>query len=197
MYLIFDCSSVAKPQNYKEPYTNSFHWPRMVHLSFIVLGEDLKPIEDFDCIIKPEGYKITPAVEKLCVLEPEDFKTKAADLASVLEQFELSAKKCQYLFAHNLAYNENTLAAEYMRKNMSPDFMRLEKFCLMQEGTFFCKLPNKRGGYKWPTLNELHARCFKQQYSPGRNARADVVAAARCFIYMMKKGELEDLFDED
>ena len=51
------------------------------------------------------------------------------------------------------------------------------------------------GGYKWPTLSELHAACFNSAYTPANNARADVIAAARCFIKLMKSGQLEDLFD--
>lgn len=57
----------------------------------------------------------------------------------------------------------------------------------MEEGTYYCKIPNKGGGYKWPTLNELHGFCFQKGYSPGNNARADVIAAARCFIKMKNR----------
>jgi hypothetical protein len=64
----------------------------------------------------------------------------------------------------------------------------------MQESTWYCKLKGKDGRYKWPTLNELHAILFNQKYTPANNARADVIAASRCFIKLMKMGQLEDLF---
>ena len=67
----------------------------------------------------------------------------------------------------------------------------------MMEATWYCKLPARGGGYKWPSLQELYTILFKQRYSPSNNARADVIAAARSFIMLMKKGELEDFFDDE
>lgn len=67
----------------------------------------------------------------------------------------------------------------------------------MQEGTYHCKLRGKRGGYKWPTLQEMHTVLFRQKYSPANNARADVIAASRCFIMLKKVRALEDIFADD
>jgi len=67
----------------------------------------------------------------------------------------------------------------------------------MQESTFFCKLPSKTGGYKWPSLSELHSIIFKKAYAPPNNARADVIAATRCFKALKMAGQLDDLFDDE
>ena len=194
-YLIFDCSAIAKPTNYKAPFSDTFAWPRMIHLSWILLNEQLKPIEDFDCIVKPEGFIITSEIEKNAHLDQEDFERKGADLEEILDKFFATVEKTDYVIAHNLNFNENVVAAEYIRKNKDINLFKKERICLMQESTHYCKIPNKRGGYKWPTLNELHVICFNQGYTPSNNARADVIAAARCFIKLMKVGELEDIFD--
>ena len=103
----------------------------------------------------------------------------------------------EYVLAHNLNFNENALAAEYLRKGISHSLFRKERFCLMQESTFFCKLPGKGGGYKWPTLTELHSIIFKKAFSPPNNARADVIAATRCFKALMMGKQLDDMFDFD
>ena len=66
----------------------------------------------------------------------------------------------------------------------------------MQESTWYCKIPGRGGKYKWPSLNELHAICFNQKFSPAGNARADVIAASRSFIKLMKLGQLEDMFED-
>jgi len=146
-YLIFDCSPIDKPKDYKAPFTDTFAWPRLMHLSWIVLDKDFKPKEDFDCIIDPEGFKLTKTIQK--------------------------------------------------RVKIDNPMFRKERICLMQESTYYCKIPNRRGSYKWPSLTELHAICFQQRYAPANNARADVIAAARSFIKLMKIGQLEDLFDEE
>ncbi|MBK8620912.1 MAG: hypothetical protein IPN79_03915 [Saprospiraceae bacterium] len=195
MYLIFDATPITKPTNYQALFSDTQVWPRMIHLSWILLNEELKPIEDFDCIVKPEGFKITPAINKYAQLEEGEVDRRGIDLGPVLDQFAETVEKAQYIFAHNLNANENIVAAEFVRHKRSINFFKKKRFCLMEEGTYYCKIPNKAGGYKWPTLNELHAFCFQKGYSPGNNARADVIAAARCFIKMKKTGKLEDLFE--
>ena len=196
-YLIFDCSPVDKPKDYKALFTDTNAWPRLIHLSWIVLDKDFKPKEDFDCIIDPQGFKLTKAIQKRVKIDEEDFTKKAAPLEDVLAKFSASVEKVEFMIAHNLKMNESVVAAEYIRTGMDNPMFRTERICLMQESTYYCKIPNRRGSYKWPSLTELHAICFQQRYAPANNARADVIAAARSFIKLMKIGQLEDLFDEE
>ena len=99
MYLIFDSTPISKPGNFKALFNDVDAWPRMVHLSWILLGEDLKPIEDFDCIIQPEGYKITPAVLKYAQLEDGEIERRGEKLDLVLDQFSKSADKAEYILS--------------------------------------------------------------------------------------------------
>jgi hypothetical protein len=196
MYLIYDCSPVSRPLSYNASFTDVQSWPRLVHISWIVLGIDYKPVEDYDCVVIPEGFEIDEKILKFCKLDEEDVKKKATELEDILDQFNSSAEKCEYAIAHNIKYNENILAAEYMRKVKNISMFKLERICLMQESTYFCKLPSKTGGFKWPSLEELHASCFHTKYASANNARADVIAAARSFIKLMKGGHLEDVFED-
>lgn len=197
MYLIFDATPITKPRDYQAPFSDTFAWPRLIHLSWILLGEDLKPIEDYDCVITPEGFAIDKKIAKYARLDEEEIKTKGAGLEDVLKQFAESVDKAQYMIAHNMNVQEKVVAAEFIRKNIHPNFFTIDRICLMQEATWFCKIPSKTGGYKWPTLTELYAILFKQRYSPAGNARADVIATARSFIMLKKGGKLEDLFEDD
>lgn len=197
MYLIYDCSGISKPLSWKAPFSDTFSWPRMIHLSWIILDKELNPVDDFDQIINPEGFSFTPEIAKRCKIDEEDIKTKGANLEDVLKAFDKSLDQAEYVFSHNQNFNENVIAAEYLRKGIRHSLFRKESFCLMQESTFFCKLPSKKGGYKWPTLSELHSIIFKKAYSPPNNARADVIAATRCFKALMMGRQLEDLFDFD
>jgi len=197
MYLIFDCSGINKPLSWKAPFSDTFSWPRIIHMSWIILDKELNPADDYDQIINPEGFSFSEEIAKRCRIDEEDIKTKGAPLEDVLKAFEESLGKVEYVLAHNMNFNENVLAAEYLRKGISHSLFRKERFCLMQESTFFCKLPGKGGGYKWPTLTELHSIIFKKAYSPPNNARADVIAATRCFKALMLGRQLDDLFDEE
>ncbi|MBK8700226.1 MAG: hypothetical protein IPN29_12125 [Saprospiraceae bacterium] len=195
MYLIYDCSAIGNPSSYKAPFSDTFNWPRMIHISWILLDKDLKPMGDFDRIVKPEGYVLTEDIQKKAKIDLEDIEKKAVPLTDILLAFNESVSSCEYIFSHNLNFNENVLAAEYIRKGIDIRMFKKERFCLMHEGTYFAKVPSKSGGYKWPTLSELHAACFNTAYTPANNARADVIAATRCFIKLMKGNKLEDLFD--
>ena len=196
MYLIFDCSAIAGPTNYKANFTETQAWPRLIHISWILLGEDYKPIEDFDCIPQSVGVIIDEKSKEKAHIDDEDIKKKMGSLEEVLDKFTASAAKAEYVFAHNLNYNENILGAEFVRLKKSINFFSKKRYCLMEEGTYYCKIPSKGGGYKYPTLPELHATCFGQTYGPAGNARADVIAATRSFIKLKKTGKLDDLFED-
>lgn len=197
MYLIFDASGIDKPKNWKAPFSDTFAWPRVIHLSWILLDKELNPIDDYDHIIKPEGFSISSDIEKLCRIDLDDIENKSAPLEDVLEAFEKSLQRVDYVLAHNMTFNENVIAAEFLRKGIKHSLFLKERFCLMQESTFFCKLPSKTGGYKWPSLTELHSIIFQKAYSPPNNARADVIAATRCFKALMMAGQLDDMFDDE
>lgn len=195
-YLIFDSSPISKPKNYSAPFSDTFSWPRMLHLSWIVLDKDFKPLEDYDCIIKPQGFKVDKTHLRYTHLSQEEVEKRGENIGEVLKAFNESVDGADYVFAHNLAMHQNIIAAEFIREGLQHSIFHADGFCLMQEATYFCKIPGKRGGYKWPSLTELHAILFKQRYSPANNARADVIAATRCFIMLMKVNALEDIFPE-
>ena len=197
MYLIFDCSSIEKPKSYTAPFSDTEAWPRMLHLSWIILDKDLKPTSDQDYIVQPDGFAITPEIAKKCQLTEEDIAKRSQPLETALQAFAESLAKAYYVLAHNLHFNENILAAEFLRKGIDHTLFRKDRYCLMQESTFFCKLPSKTGGFKWPTLSELHAIIFQKAFSPPNNARADVIASARCFKALKMGKQLDDLFDDE
>ncbi len=196
-YLIYDISANGKPKDYNAPFSDTFSWPRMLHISWIILDEDLKLVEDYDCIINPDGFAIDEKMQKMVHLDEEDIKSKSSSLEEILDQFDKSVNTVEYTICHNLNSQQNILAAEYIRKNRQPQHFKTEGVCLMREATYYCKLPNKRGGYKWPSLQELYATLFNQKYSPSNNARADTIAATRAFKKLMLLGELQDVFDEE
>lgn len=197
MYLIFDATGIGKAKSFRAPVEEIHNWPRMIHLSWILLGEDLKPIEDFNCLIKPSGFKLTETIAKRCQITEEAVMEKGEKIEDVLEQFKASVLKAKYVFAHNLNLNENIVGAEYIRANMRHKLHYANSHCLMLEGTYYCKIKSKAGGYKWPSLQEMHTIFFNKGYSPSNNARADVIAATRCFIALMKVRAFEDLLDDE
>jgi len=196
MYLIFDCSGLATYTNFKANFNDTDSWPRLLHISWILLDEQLKPMEDFDCIVDEASLKIDNNSKEKAHIDEEDIIKKKVLLSDVLDKFTSSVEKTTFIFAHNLNYNENILGAEYVRLRKPINMFSKQRHCLMEEGTYYCKITSKCGGYKFPTLPDLHATCCGQTYGPAGNARADVIAAARCFIKLKKTGKLDDLFED-
>lgn len=197
MYLIFDCSALAGKTDYKANFTETNAWPRLIHISWILLNEEFKPIGDADYIVDSKNFLIDNKSKEKAHIDDEDIAKKAKSVDEILDKFSETAEKAEYIFAHNLNYNENILGAEYVRNKKSINMFSKKRYCLMEEGTYYCKIPSKGGGFKFPTLPELHAACFGQSYGPPGNARADVIASARSFIKLMKTRQLEDLFEDD
>ena len=75
-YLVFDASPIGKPKDYKAPFTDTFSWPRLIHLSWITLNDELKPISDYDCVVKPEGFAIDHHITKYAKLDEDEIEKK-------------------------------------------------------------------------------------------------------------------------
>jgi DNA polymerase III epsilon subunit-like protein len=58
----------------------------------------------------------------------------------------------------------------------------------MRETRHLCGLRNANGGFKQPTLQELHHFLFEQDYAPVHDAVADARACARCFFELDRRG---------
>ena len=142
-----------------------------------------------------QGWSPTSDALKMHHLDKDKLVEKGEDLNDVLVQFEKSLAEVEYVFAHNLSYHQGVVGAEYYRMSKPSPLIGADSYCLMQEGTYYCKLPGKRG-YKWPSLQEMHRVIFNQAFTPSNNARADVIAASRCFIFLKKARALEDIFVE-
>lgn len=194
MILIFDTSAAGKPASYKKPYTDTFNWPRLIHISWLMYDREGKLIRDENHLIRNHALEIPENMLQYHKLSLEDIEREGNDLEEVLNLFKTDVDKADYIFAFNLNYNENVVGAEYFRHNISHRLHQSERYCLMQESTYFCKIPGKDGRYKWPTLTELHTKCFGAGYVGPNNARNDVLAATKSFNELWKRGELDDLF---
>ncbi len=64
----------------------------------------------------------------------------------------------------------------------------LPTYCTMKATANFCRIPRYNGGYKWPSLEELHRKLFGRPHTASHDARADVVACAKCFFELRRLG---------
>ncbi|MEM6967262.1 MAG: 3'-5' exonuclease, partial [Bacteroidota bacterium] len=115
-------------------------------------------------------------------------------METVLKKFSALIDESEYLVAHNMNLAANVVEAEFIRKGISSRLMASEQFSLMQEATYFCKILAKGGTkYKWPSLQEIHMKCYNSHFADAHEAKVNVQALANCFFYLVKKEEI-DLF---
>ena len=191
MYLFFDVSANGKPKSWKGALNDPFNWPRMIHLSWLMYNKDRELIDSSDDIIKPEGVDISPEIEQKAQISREDAIEKGVSMKDALLKFKAVLEKAEYVIAHNMKFNEAVVTSEFYRKNISHVLDACEKYCLMQEATWYCKLPSKTGGYKWPTLQEIHAKVFGNRYANANNALGDVSACVVCFFALLDLEAIE------
>ncbi len=193
MFLFFDVETTGMPKNWKAPVNDTFNWPRAVQIAWLFYDKDRNLLDDKDYIIQPEGYEIPYAAERIHGISTETAKEQGMELLSVLQAFKILIDKTDYIIAHNLAFDEKIIGAEFYRKNVEHRLFNTERYCTMREGTYFCKIPGKYGKYKWPSLSELHQKVFGKDFDNKHNARADVEACANCFFKLVDAEEI-DLF---
>lgn len=192
MFLFFDASMAGNPKSWKAPTTDTFNWPRMIHLSWLLYNKDRELIDSSDDIIAPEGFEITSEIEQRSQISPDQAKEDGVPVKEALTRFLAALDKAEYVIAHNMKYHEAVLTSELIRKSLPyRDLANAEKYCLMQEATWFCKLPAKGGRFKWPSLQEIHTKLFQTRFSNAGNALGDVSASTVCFFGLLDLDAIE------
>ncbi len=185
MYLFFDTESAGKPRKWNAPATDTFNWPRMVQIAWLLYDKERILVEKQLLTIQPEGYEIPYEVERMHGISTEKAREEGVPVTEALTGFLAALEKAEYLIAHNLNLHSNVLGAELYRKGLDHQKLGgLEQYCTMQEGTYFCKLPGKGGRFKWPSLMELHIKLFAARYKR-ESAISDVAVCAISFFKLV------------
>jgi DNA polymerase-3 subunit alpha len=188
MYLIFDTETTGLPANYNAPPTDTNNWPRMVQLAWECHDATGQLTDARSYIIKPEGYTIPFAAEKVHGITTEKAMAEGIDLLFVLGEFEKCLGLSSFVIGHNVEFDLNIIKAEYVRKGFESRLSGMVAVCTKEESTEFCALPGGRGGkFKWPALDELYYKLFQERFDEAHNAAADVAATARCFLELLRQ----------
>ena len=189
MYLIFDTETTGLPRDYNAPVTDLDNWPRVVQLSWQLHAADGKLLSVQDHIIQPDGFTIPFNAEKVHGISTQRAQEEGKPLAEVLSYFNEDLKKTQVVVGHNVDFDINITAAEFIRANqLQNTLLTTQKIDTKDAATDYCQIPGGRGGkYKWPTLSELHAKLFGVGFDGAHNAAYDVDATARCFFRLIQE----------
>jgi len=187
MYLFFDTETTGLPRNWKAPVYDVNNWPRIGQMAWLLYDANGKLLEQEDQIIRPDGYIIPPAAERVHGISTRQAMEEGEDLIVVLSEFEERARKADYLVAHNMSFDEKIAGAEFHRVGLDNPIPQKERICTMTSTTDFCGIEGPYG-YKWPKLNELHRKLFGEDFQEAHNAAADIQATGRCFWELRDRG---------
>lgn len=187
MYLFFDTETTGVPKNYKAPVSDLDNWPRVIQLAWALFNEDGKCFEKSCNLIYPDGWEIPN--EKFWIdngYNTERNKQLGIPMENALHSFVRKMDQAKFIIAHNMDFDNPVLGSEMIRYQILPQ-NKPQKFCTMKSSTSFCAIPNSRGGYKWPKLEELHLKLFGNGFEGAHDALNDVMACAKCFFDMKDK----------
>lgn len=185
MYLFFDTETTGLPKNRDAPVSAVENWPRVVQLGWALFDENGQRLEADAHLIRPLGFTIPADATRVHGITTEQAIRHGAELKNVLQAFALVVPKATRLVAHNIAFDEPILHAEYLRLKIPVPLGRQKRYCTMDMSKAFCAIPGPYGP-KWPRLSELHERLFGRPHTEAHDARADIDACAKCFFELVR-----------
>ena len=187
MFLIYDTETTGLPINDNAPLTDFDNWPRLVQLAWQIHDGKGELVEAKNFIIRPEGFVIPRAAEKVHGISTERALKEGEELSTVLEAFGQALQKVAVVAGHNVEFDNTVVRVECLRKSLN--CLLTDKIIVdtKETSTNYCAIPGGRGGkFKWPKLSELHFKLFGENFNAAHNASADVQATARCFLELIR-----------
>lgn len=184
-FLFFDTETTGVPKSYMAPLADLNNWPRLVQLGYIYVQGDVT--ESVETVVKPEGFEIPPTATALHGITNSYAAVCGVPLDEVLDEFAARVAKSTILVGHNLSFDMNVVAVEYLRLNKQPPFQGKVTCDTMLAGTSFCGIPGPFG-FKWPKLSELYERLFGKPLDQKHTALSDIQVTRECFFEMVKRG---------
>ena len=189
--LFFDTETTGTPRNYKAPVTDSYNWPRLVQLAWMMVDKDGNILKRKSVIVKPEGFSIPADAIAVHGITTERAQKEGLPLREVLEEFTTDLSFAERIAGHNVEFDRNIVGAELYRLGMDyAQLMDKTSTCTMKSSTDYCAIPNPNGyfGYKWPSLQELYYKLFNRNFEDAHDALADITATKECFFELRKRG---------
>ncbi|HFA50883.1 MAG TPA: 3'-5' exonuclease [Bacteroidetes bacterium] len=191
MFLFFDTETTGLPRNWNAPASDTRNWPRMVQLGCLLYDGNGQLKESRNYIIKPDGYTIPPGASAIHGITTERAIKEGKELSGVLDDFKKLIAQAGQLVAHNMAFDEKIIGAEYYRISGHDPLSGKPKICTMKDPNViaYCALPPFRyGKYKWPKLSELYYKLFGNYFDEAHDASVDIKATAESFWELRKRG---------
>jgi DNA polymerase-3 subunit epsilon len=186
-YLFFDTETTGLPKNYKAPITDFDNWPRLVQIAYVLYDEKENIIDEGSFIIKPLGFYIPYTASSIHGITTEIAIEQGVQIKVALDKMQNLISRASLVIGHNVAFDERILGAEFLRNDMPNELSEKNKICTMLKTIDYCGIKTNHG-FKYPKLDELYYKLFKENFKNAHNAINDVKATAKCFWELKRQG---------
>jgi len=156
-----------------QPYITEFYAVR--------LTKDFEFIDEVETMIKPP-IPISEEITKITGITDEDVKD-APSFIQVYDQIYNLFECCKNVVGHNVMFDLRLLKFELFRYDLEYCFnWPRNRICTVEKSKHY---QNKR-----LTLQKLHIHLFGSEFTGAHRARHDVEATAKCFMEMVRRGDI-------
>lgn len=175
-HLVFDTETTDLIHNSSRPIAKQ---PQILEVFCLALDDGLEEIESLHRYFDP-GKPISKEITKITGITDETvkgaplFRQACGDFKDIIES-------CDVVVAHNLSYDIGVTNFEFARIGQTVKWPA-RKVCTV-ESTEHIK------GYRL-SLGNLHQELFGETFTGAHRAENDVRALARCYVELVKRGEV-------
>jgi DNA polymerase III subunit epsilon len=161
--------------------------PHLVQIAAQLVDEDEKVVNQYSMLIRPEGWSIPKDAEDIHGISNEKATTYGVPLVSALSVFNSMAASAHTLVAHNLAFDLQIIARDflYLKK---PFRQPKDLHCTMMSTKDILKLESDFDDYKFPKLIETYEHFFNVGYFDWHDALADVQVCRIIYFHLKNQG---------
>lgn len=175
--LVFDCETTGLIKNRLVPLDQQ---PRIIEFfGQLVDTETDETLEELEFFCDP-GIQIEPIITRITGIKPEQLRGQPA-FKHFAPQVIALIGKADALVAHNISFDmgmvENDLKRAGHEVNWPPRLI-----CTVEQTEWM-------RGHRL-NLSALHEELFGEPFAGAHRARVDVDALTRCFLELVKRGEL-------
>lgn len=194
MILFYDTETTGLPMKGKQPLDHPLQ-PRIVQLGALMDFDDGREAQRLDVVIRlpdlpPEvdaGWDKAATFHGITKEMSDQF---GVNEHTALNMFLDMVEAADLVVGQNIKRFDNNIVTGCVRRafndpSMDP-FKDKPQFDTMLAGLPLCRLPSRQGGFKNPTLTELHKHLFGEGFEGAHTAITDVLATRRCFYRLQE-----------
>lgn len=119
MYIFFDTETESLPKDYKGKMSDVENWPRITPSAWAKYDANRNLVSYACHLIKPDGWSIPK--ERFFIdnnMSTERCEAEGLPISGVLTDFINAMTDCEYMIAHNLAFDYPIVGAEMIRASL-------------------------------------------------------------------------------